>query len=98
MNEGEAIALQPLQDESLSTEETGSDLAGKCNLNLDARCGTKKCIFLADKGATQAAKVQCYNLAWIRGSKGDALFSLAAIHKGGNKEAFACNHPFETTK
>ena len=64
MDENQAVAFEPLHDETLSAKESDGKFLLKCDTNLDAACSGQKAVLLADQLTTKLAQIDGENLAW----------------------------------
>ena len=92
MNECQAIALQPLQDESLAAKQSRADAFGKGDLYFHASGGAEKSILLAQKAAADRSEIEGDDLARIRRAKSHMSLAAAVIKKGGDKKRLAGDH------
>jgi len=92
-NEGQAIALQALQNEALATEEAGADTLAETDADPRAVGRAKKGILLADQLAAKPGKVHWHHGTGIGRSKGNPRAALALVGEMGEEQRFAGDHP-----
>src|SRR5438093_1394015 len=94
MDEGDAIASQPLQYEAFSAEQPGAETLGEGNTDMYATGGAEERHFLAEHLAAKLVEVHGDNLAWIGSGEGDLLTLITGSDEGSEEERLAGDDTF----
>src|SRR5436190_9002314 len=98
MNKRHAVTLQPLQNKTLATKQSGPKTFSERDAEAHSFCRAQERIFLREQFTADIRQSNGNNFAGIRRSKSDVLFSRAAIlencheHRFARQQTFARSH------
>jgi hypothetical protein len=93
VHEGEAVAVEPLHDESLAAEEADREALLEEDAEGDAARRAQEGVLLADQRAAELAQIHRQDLAGVRRGERDALLAGRAVGVDGREQRFAGDEP-----
>ena len=93
MHQRQAVPREALEDEPLTSEEPGQDLALKRHSDLHSPGGTKKGVLLANQLAPQLVQVHRDDLARVGRGEGNLLALLPPSGESSEEKRLARQHP-----
>ncbi len=92
VHEGEAVAVEALQDEAFAAEQAGRELLVERDADRDALGGAQERVLLAQHRAAVAAQVERDDAAGIGRRERDVLALAGAVAEHGHEQRLAGEH------